>query len=178
MVNEGRTKNSIRNIGAGFINRIVLLVFPFIIRTVIIYVLGEEYLGLSSLFTSVLSLLNLSELGFGSALVYSMYRPIEEHNDAQVCALLNFYRKVYHIIGIIVLGIGLMLIPFLRQLIKGTWPQNINIYVLYIIYLLNTVFSYFIFAYKKALITAYQRNDIISHVNSIVNIAMYIMHMS
>lgn len=177
MVNEGRTKNSIRNIGAGFINRIVLLVFPFIIRTVIIYVLGEEYLGLSSLFTSVFSLLNLSELGFGSALVYSMYRPIEEHNDAQVCALLNFYRKVYHIIGIIVLGIGLMLIPFLRQLIKGTWPQNINIYVLYIIYLLNTVFSYFIFAYKKALITAYQRNDIISHVNSIVNIAMYILQL-
>lgn len=177
MKREGRTINSIRNIGAGLINRVVLLIFPFVIRTMIIYVLGEEYLGLSSLFTSILNLLNLSELGFGSALVYSMYRPIEENNIGQVCALLNFYKKVYHIIGCVVLGIGILLVPFLSQLIKGSYPQQINLYVLYIIYLLNTALGYFVFAYKKALIIAYQRNDIVSHVNSAVNIAMYVLQL-
>ena len=92
---ESRTKNGIRNIGSGIINRILLIVFPFITRTILLYSLGSEYLGLNSLFTSILTVLNLAELGFGSALVFSMYKPIAENDKKKICALLSVYKKIF-----------------------------------------------------------------------------------
>lgn len=101
-----RTKNAMRNIIFGFINRLVLILGPFVIRTILIKKLGAEYLGLSSLFTSILQVLNLTELGFSSAVVYSMYKPIVEKDVEKICALLNFYKKVYRIIGCVILVLG------------------------------------------------------------------------
>ena len=158
---------------ASILNRILFIILPFITRTVFIYVLGKNYLGLSSLFTSILTVLNLTELGFGSALVYSMYKPAAENDKEKLCALLKDYQKIYRIIGIAILGCGLGLLPFLPKLIKGSWPDGINIYVLFVIYLVNTSISYFAFAYKKALLTAYQRSDIITNVASIVTVVEY-----
>ena len=90
-----KRKNTKRNIVSGFLNKVVMLICPFLIRTIIIRTLGSEYLGLNSLFSSILQVLNLSELGFGSAMVYSMYKPIAEENHVAICALLRFYRKIY-----------------------------------------------------------------------------------
>lgn len=90
---DSRIKNGIRNIFAGFINKIVLIFLPFVTRTVIVYVLGSEYLGLGSLFSSILMVLNLSELGIGSALVYSMYKPVAEKDMLKIKALLAVYKK-------------------------------------------------------------------------------------
>jgi Membrane protein involved in the export of O-antigen and teichoic acid len=170
-----RTKNATRNIFWGMANNLISIILPFILRTIMIYVIGVQYVGLGSLFSSILSILNLAELGFGSALVFSMYKPIAEGDKKTICAILNFYKKCYQIIGCIVLIIGLVSMPFLEYFIKGDYPPNINLYILYAIYLFNTVISYFIFAYKKSLLTAHQRNDINSNINSVLLILQYII---
>ena len=87
-----RTKNATRNIIWGICYKITMLLLPFAVRTVMIYTLGSQYLGLNSLFTSVLDVLSLAELGVGSAMVYAMYRPIAEEDTEIVCALLNLYK--------------------------------------------------------------------------------------
>lgn len=157
-----RTQNTIRNFSSGLIKQILNIILPFIIRTIVIYYLGAEYQGLSGLFTSILQMLSLAELGFSTAVVFALYKPISEKNTDLICALVNYLNKVYKIVGIVVLGVGLALLPFLGQLITGYVPENINIYILYLIYLFNTVISYWLFAYKSALLTAMQREDIVS----------------
>lgn len=170
-----RTQNAIRNIFTGVFNKIIILLFPFVIRTVIIKKLGTEYLGLSSLFTSILQVLNLTELGFSSAIVFSLYKPIAEKDDNRICSIMNFYKRIYRIIGFIILVMGLIVLPFLPNFIKGSYPSDINLYILYLIYLFNTVITYYLFAYKSALLNAMQRNDIINNVNSITVIIQYIL---
>lgn len=164
------TKNVIRGSAVGIIGNIVNIVFPFLNRSVIIYTLGAEYIGLSSLFTSILSVLSLAELGIGSSLVFSMYKPIAEDDNESICALLNLYKTCYRVIGSIICIAGLCLLPFLQFLIKADCPSNINIYVLYIIYLVNTGASYFLFAYKSSILSAFQRNDIINGISLIVSV--------
>ena len=96
---SSRTKNSLRNIGFGMINRVVSILFPFIVRTIFIKTLGEEYLGLNSLYSSVLQVLNLADLGFASAIVASMYKPIADNDVKKVSALMALYKKLYKVIG-------------------------------------------------------------------------------
>ena len=168
-----KLKNTQRNIIFGFLNKIVTMLFPFAVRSTIIVKLGMEYVGLNSLFASILQVLSLAELGFGSAIVFSMYKPIANNNLSEIGALLNLYRKTYHIIGGIILCVGIMLVPFINHLISGGYPANINIQILYLIYLFNTVSSYFLYAYKQSLLLAYQRVDIDSNITMIVNIVMY-----
>ena len=170
-----RTQNAIRIILFGSLYRIINLTLPFFSRTMILYVLGEQYLGLSSLFGSILSFLSLTELGMGSAMVYSMYKPIAENDYPTICALLNLYRRLYRIIGVIILLLGICLMPFLRQLIHGEIPGDVNIYVLYFIYLLNVVLSYWLFTYKTALLQAYQRNDIESKIGMLIVPVSYLV---
>lgn len=169
----GRLKNSLRNTISGIICRIITIIFPFIVRTVIIKKIGMDYAGLNGLFSSVLMMLSLSELGFGSALVYSMYKPIAEADTEKVCALLNFYKNVYRIVGCVILALGLVLLPFIRSFINGEVPDDINVYVLYLVFLLNTVIGYFAFAYKSALLTASQRGDISNRIMICVNLVLY-----
>ena len=170
-----RTKNTLRNIVFGFGYRILNIILPFISRTMILYILGEQYLGLSSLFTSILSFLSLAELGVGGAMVYSMYKPIAENDTTTIRALLNLYQKLYRVVGTIILGLGLCLIPFLKILIHENLPGDINLYILYIIYLINAVLSYWLFAYKSALLQAYQRNDIESKIAMVITPLSYIV---
>ena len=123
------TKNAIRNILWGLVNNFVLILIPFVNRTIIIRFLGAEFMGLDSLFTSILQMLNIAELGFSSAITFSMYKPIAENDSDTICALLNLYRKAYRIIGLIILLIGVSIIPVLPKFIKGTIPDGINLYL-------------------------------------------------
>ena len=168
-----RTKNTLRNIVFGSLNRVINIVLPFITRTVILYIMGTQYLGLSSLFSSILSFLSLTELGIGAAMVYSMYKPIAENDNTTIRALLNLYKRLYRIIGAVILGLGLCLMPFLTILVPEELPPDINLYLLYFIYLSNAVLSYWLFAYKNALIQAYQRNDINSKIASVITTVSY-----
>lgn len=170
-----RAGNAKKGIFYGAINKILTLIFPFIIQTVVIRALGVEYGGLRGLFTSILQMLSLAELGFGSAVVFSMYKPIAEDDTATISALLNLYKKVYRVIGWIILFIGAAITPFLTYLIKDDYPSDINIYVVFILFLLNTVFSYWLFAYKTSLLSAYQRTDISSNIQSITYVAMSVL---
>lgn len=177
-MNYNRAKNAKRNIIFGLISKCVSILLPFVVRTVIIKVIGEQYLGLSSLFTSVLMVLSLTELGFGEAVVYNMYKPVAEGDMDTVCALLNFYRKVYRVVGCSVLVLGVALIPLLPNFIHGTYPSDINLTLVYLIYLGNTALSYFLFAYLSAPIIAYQRKDISSKAEIITTAAMNVLQVA
>lgn len=168
-----KTKNAISGTILGIILKLYQIVCPFIIRTVFFYTLGVEYLGLNSLFTSIIQMLNIAELGVGAALVFSMYKPIFENDENKICALLRLYRFYYRLIGTVVLVAGLALAPFLRYLIKGDVPNDINLYAIYFLNLGATVLSYWLFAYRNSLFNAYQRTDVISTVGIFVNTAKY-----
>lgn len=162
---KGRTVNVKRNIAYGMMQIAVSNVFPFCIRTVLIYRFGMDYLGLNSLFTSVLGALSLMELGFGAAIVYSMYKPVAEGDTDMICAYLSYYRRVYRYIGLAILTIGLFLMPFLHKLVKDpVLPGGLNLYLCYLIFLCDTVIAYLLYGYMKAIPTAYQRRDILSRI--------------
>lgn len=173
-----RTDNAIRNIIFGILYKAESILLPFLIRTAMIYIMGSEYVGLGSLFTSILSFLSLAELGVGNALVFSMYAPIANDDNDTICALLNLYKKIYRYIGFIILGAGLALMPFLKYLISSGYPADINIYTLYLIYLANTVISYLMFGYKQSLLVAFQRSDIISKWTMVVQVLQNVIQFS
>ena len=170
-----RTKNAARNIVFDGTLEIVNMLFPFVIRSVMLHCLGTEYLGLNGLFKSLLTFLNLAELGVGSAMVFSMYKPIAEDDTSTICALLRLYRTLYRIIGLAVAAVGLLLMPVLRNLIKGDIPADMNLYILYLMNLGNTVMTYWLFAYKSSLLQAHQRRDVISKVSLAVRLTEYIL---
>lgn len=162
--------NAKRNIVFGVINKLVIIICPFIVRTVIQQTLGESYLGLSSLFSSILSVLSLTELGFGTAIVFNMYKPVAENDTEKVCALLNYYKKIYCRVGILILVIGVLLLPVLPYLVNGEISNDINLRGLYLIYLANAAISYFMYAYMSSLIVVYQREDINSKTNLVLTL--------
>ena len=168
-----RTKNAARNIVFDGTMEIVNMLFPFVIRSVMLHYLGTEYLGLNGLFKSLLSFLNLAELGVGSAMVFSMYKPIAEEDTPAICALLRLYRTLYRIIGLIVAVLGFALMPFLRSLISSDIPADMNLHILFLMNLGNTVMTYWLFAYKSSLLQAHQRRDVISKVSLLVRVTEY-----
>lgn len=172
-----RTKNASRNIIFGSVLKIYQILIPFLMRTAMIYFMGVQYLGLNSLFTSILQVLNLAELGVGSAMVYSMYKPIAEDDEITICALLKMYKKYYNIIGLVIAIVGIIVTPFVPQLIKSDLPAELNIYILYLMNLGITVLSYWLFAYKNSLLQAHQRIDITSRVTLVTNTVQYALQL-
>ena len=120
-----RTKNATRNIVFGMTLKIYQSAMPFLVRTAMIYFMGVEYLGLDSLFVSILQVLNLAELGVGSAMVFGMYKPIVEDDAVTICALMKLYRTYYRIIGLVIAVVGLALTPLIPRLIKSDLPPAV-----------------------------------------------------
>lgn len=170
-----RTKNASRNILFGILLKVYQIILPFVMRTIMLYILGEKYLGLNSLFSSILQVLNLAELGVGAAMVFSMYEPISKDNTKKICELMKLYKLYYFVIGLVIALIGSILTPFIPKLIQGEIPLDINIYILYYLNLGATVLSYWLFAYKNALLQAHQRNDIISKVTLCTTTIQYML---
>lgn len=167
-------KHMKRNIAAGFLNRGIAMVFPFLNRTLFLWLLGPQYLGLNGLFRSVLGVLSLTELGFGTVIVCAMFKPIAEDDRDLVCAYLKFFRNVYRWIGTFVLVAGLCLLPFLRRLIHGDLPPGLDLHLLYLIFLSKSVVSYFFTAYRGPLLSAYHRNDVTLYVQSATQTVQYV----
>lgn len=170
-----RTENASRNIIFGSVLKIYQIAVPFLMRTAMIYFMGVQYLGLNSLFSSILQVLNLAELGVGSAMVYSMYKPIAEDDEMAICALMRLYRMYYRAIGLVIAVVGLLLTPFIPKLISGGLPPELNIYILYLLNLSVTVLSYWLFAYKNSLLQAHQRVDVSSKVTLVTNTVQYVL---
>ncbi|MBC1434930.1 oligosaccharide flippase family protein [Listeria rocourtiae] len=146
-------------IGSG--TQVIFLILSFINRTIFIYFLGKEYLGLDALFTNILMVLSFAELGIGNAIIFSLYKSMVDKNKARIKAIMALYAKAYRIIGLTVFIVGLLIMPFLNLFIKN--PPNIpeNIYIIYFLFLLNTAISY-MFSYKKAIFSADQKEYIIN----------------
>ena len=113
MNDKTRTDNVVRNMGVGTFFQILSLVLGFVSRTIFIHILGSEYLGLNSLFTNILTILSFAELGIGNAIIFSMYKPLATKDTKKLKKLIKFYKKTYTTIGLIILGIGLLIIPFI-----------------------------------------------------------------
>lgn len=160
---------------SGFIQQIVTIVFSFISRTILIKTLGAEYLGISGLFTNILTIFALAELGIGAAITFYLYKPIADSDKERIKTLMHFYKVCYRCIGIAILIIGLCLIPFLNKIINFNTKTDINIYVVFICYLLNSVTSYLFFAYKNTIITTNQQGYLINSVGSIIAILSCMM---
>ena len=175
MKKYSRAINTLKGSIMGMVLLCINTIGGFASRTLLIYVLGVEYAGLNGLFTSILTVLNMAEMGFGSAIVYKLYKPIAEGDTLRVCALMNYYKKVYRYIGIGVFCVGILIIPFLKVFIHSDVPKELNIYILYLIYLGNCCLTYWLFAYKTAIISAHQRTDLSNGVNAIVFTIKYII---
>lgn len=148
---------------------------PFIVRTLLIKYWGYEYTGLGTLFNSILNVLNITELGVGEALVYSLYAPMAKGETKEANALLMLYKKIYTVIGIVIAVIGCLVIPFLPHLISGDVPEDINLVIIYLITLANTVGSYLVFAYCHSVFQTNQSLFLTFKYNSINFLVMYVL---
>ena len=168
-------KNVKRNMVANAVSSGIRLLFPFLNRTLFLWLLGPAYLGLNGLFGSILGVLMLAELGFGKAVVCSMYKSVAEDDRELLCAYLKFYRNVYRCVGVVIFFGGLALLPFLDRLVHGTVPPDVDLHVLYVIHLVNTAASYFLFAYRGVILGAHHRNDVITNIRSGISVAQYVV---
>ena len=167
-MSENRTKKAFVNVAFNFANQIVTLVLSFISRTVFIYAFGVEYLGINGLFTDVLGLLSMADLGFNTVMVYSLYQPLAEKDTDKIASLVFFYRKVYIFIAIVVSVVGVAFIPFLPFVVNLEKElKDLNIY--YLLSLANVVFSYLWF-YKTSILTADQKNYVIVKISMLMNV--------
>lgn len=162
---NSRTKNSVLTMVTSGIRQILTILLAFGSRTVFIYVLGASYLGLNGLFSNVLSLLALTELGIGGAITYYLYKPIAEDNVERIKTLMQFYRKCYRWVGIAILSFGCLLMPFLNKMVNLDQPIPENLYLIYFLYVLNSSLSYLFWAYKQTLMTASQKQYKIEKIN-------------
>lgn len=153
---ESRMKKTTYNMFVGFLYQFIAMILNFVSRTVFIHTLGTEYLGLNGIFSDVLGLLAMADLGFNTAMSYSFYKPLAENDEKKITALVSFYRKVYHIIALVVTLVGLAIIPFLRLIVK-TEREIPQLERYYLFALAGIVVSY-LFVYKTTILTADQKN--------------------
>lgn len=168
MNQNSRTVNVIRNMAGGVGGQIFSSLIQFISRTYFIMILGAEYLGVNGLFSNILSMLSLAELGIGPAIVFSMYKPIANNDELHIAKLMNFYKLAYRIVAIVVAVIGVSLIPFLDFFIKDSSGIE-NLRIIYCLILANTVTSYF-YAYKGSIFNADQKSYIVVLIRNIFSV--------
>ena len=173
-MSKTRTENVAKNVILSSLFQIIAYVIGFVSRTIFIKILGEEYLGLNGVFTNVLTLLSFAELGIGSAIVYSMYKPLATNNSDKLKELIAFYKKIYLLVGMIIIIGGIILIPFLDFFIKSTPNINENINIIYLIFVINSAISYF-FSYRTSIISADQKNYLIIIYNKAFHIIRVIV---
>ena len=171
---DSRTKNAIKTSAIGGATNIIKILLGFGYRTLFVFIFSEVYLGINGLFTNILQILSLAELGITTAIVYRFYEPISRDDVHYVGMLMNFFGRVYRLIALSILGIGCCFIPLLPHLINSSdqLPEDINLYVIYILFLINTVASY-VFSYKMTILSADQKNYVTSVIDLIQTVVRY-----
>ena len=155
-----RKKSSFKNMITAVSSNVLTIIVGLVAQAVFIKILGSEYLGLNGLFSNVISMLGIVELGMGSAIIYNMYKPIAEENHEKIKSLMQFYKKSYRIITLIISIIGIMIIPFIKYIVDiESVTVDINVYLVYILFLLETICSY-ILSYKRSMLYADQKEYI------------------
>lgn len=155
-----RKKSSFKNMITAVSSNVLTIIVGLVAQAVFIKILGSEYLGLNGLFSNVISMLGIVELGMGSAIIYNMYKPIAENDHEKIKSLMQFYKKSYRIITLIISIIGIMIIPFIKYIVDiESVTVGINVYLVYILFLLETICSY-ILSYKRSMLYADQKEYI------------------
>lgn len=172
-----RTKRSMRNVVVGLGGRFASLIVTFLAKTIFIDLLGAEYNGVNGLFTNVLNVLNITELGFASSVAFALYKPLKENDRETVAALMNFFARIYRVVALIVAVAGACCIPFLQYIIAediSELPFTLDqLRGYFAMFLVSTVLSYLL-AYKRTLISADQSNYITSLVDNICSVGLNI----
>ena len=172
-----RSYKSFRNMFFSVVSNVVTILFGFVVQALFLKKLGSEYLGINGLFINIVSMLTIVYLGIGTAIIYSLYKPVAEGNKEKIKSLMNFYKKCYNVIAVAMLAIGLLVIPFLN-IIVGKNSITDSIYIIYILFLIDTLVSYILF-YKRSILYADQKNYIISIIHicclSVMNITLLLV---
>ena len=158
-----RTHHSLRNVGTSIVVCIVTILIGLVAQRIFINTLGTEYLGINGLFTSIVSMLALAELGLGSAIYYHLYKPVAKKDTTKVRSIIDFYKKGYRLIALAVFALGLIFLPFLSTIV-GNVNISESIYVIYLLFLFDVVASYLLI-YKRAVLYVDQNSHIISSVH-------------
>lgn len=168
-MSQSRTKSTLVNTSFAILSRIVSMLFGFIQKTIFIRTLGISYTGVSGLFTDILTVLSLAELGIGSAIAYSLYKPIADNDYKRIAQLMNFFKKAYNYIAGIIFLVGLCLIPIIPYVVKEVPDIRENIQVIFFLYICNTSVTYLLI-YKNTLLVAAQKQYIVSNVQMLFTI--------
>ncbi len=156
----GRVKRAAKNIAVGYISNIATAILGFVLRTVFIMRLSDTLLGVNSLYSNILSMLSLAELGIGTAMNYSLYGPMARGEIEKIKSYMQLYKKAYRIIAAVIACVGLVIVPFLPDIVKGAdYLTRTQLTVYYLIFLFNTVSTYFV-SYKYSLCLAEQKDYI------------------
>lgn len=156
----------------------VTTVFPFLIRTMIIRYIGLEYAGVSSLFLSILQVINIADLGIENAITYFLYKPMADRykNTKEISSVLYLFRWIYRRVGALILAVGFAIMPFIPYLIRGkSYPADLNIYFVYGIYILNSAIPYFAGNYRRVLFASNQQSDILNRIGGTTALVMYVL---
>lgn len=170
-----RSKKAFKNVYTGIFNKILLMALSFATRTVFIKILGVEYVGVSSLYTNVLSVLSIAELGIGNVLMFYLYKELKNQDEKRIRLFVYEFKKIYRYIIIIIITFGVLLIPFIHIIVKSELNYS-ELVLYYIIYLINSIVSYFV-AYRTLVLSADQKNYIINNVSTISTIFMYVFQL-
>ena len=174
----GRIQKAGKNIIFGYISNLVILLVNFIQRTVFIYVLGMTLSGVNGVYTDILSVLSMTELGIGTALNYSLYKPVAERDYEKIKSYMRFYKRAYLTIAGVIAVLGIAISPFLKYILKNPGSLTIQELTLYYyLFLFNTVISYFV-AYKYSLVNAEQKNYIQTNITTLTKIAVALAQIS
>jgi len=172
--NSSRTKKTIVNAAATIFNRTCFTLLNFGLRSVFIFTLGIQYAGVSSVFSDILTMLSLSELGIGAAIATALYVPLKEKDEEKIRKLMLFYKQAYRVIAVAIFLIGLMLLPILDKLIKDVPDISESLHVIFIFYILKTSLSYLLI-YKTTLLNADQKQYKVKGIETACLIVRYII---
>ena len=171
MNTKSRTRNSFRNMAITACCQFTLLIFSFVTRTVFIDSLGTDYLGINGLYSNILSVLSMADLGIGSAIAYALYKPIARGDEREISTLMNYYKKIYRYIALGVAAVGLCIVPFLNVLVKTEQQiDRFHLITYYLLFLANSVTSYLL-AYKSTMLLADQNSHIVRISHTFFSIA-------
>lgn len=166
-----RSEKVLKNGIWGSAYQIITIILGFVGRTVFIKCLGAEYLGITGLFTNILTIFSLTELGFSTAISFHLYRQLAENNQKMISAIMNFYRWVYRAVAVIIFVLGFALTPFLQYIVNESSFEFSYIRLIYMIYVVKTSTSY-LFSYNFTLPSADQKNYLLTKLDIVIRIAL------
>ena len=168
-----RSNKAFKNIMTGLMNKIVLMLLAFVTRTSFIRLLGAEYIGVNSLYTNILSVLSLAELGIGNVLMFYLYPVLNNHDEIKIKSLVELFRKIYAVIVLVILVLGMLFIPLLKVIVRSDLDAY-ELIIYYLLYLFNSVASYFVI-YRTMVLNADQKSYISNLCSATTTIVMYLL---